>query len=356
MTETPPGSFPPPRNHPRSAEAVADPPSDSDEITPAPPSSDPPVRVPDPAEQFRLAAMLFVATTLSVFYAGAFWATGKPSPDEIGQLLPYMLQGWVFAVPLLSILVCHEMGHYIAARIHRVPASPPYFLPLPVIGIFGTLGAVIAMPDRIRSRNALLDIGAAGPIAGMVVAIPVLVIGLGLSEVQELGGPGYLQEGQSLLYWAIKRAVLGPMPVGHDVILHPTALAGWAGLLITMLNLLPWGQLDGGHIAYALFGKQHDSWAPRVRQLLLVPFAYNVFQFVVPQLLGESTLSRGDAISNCLFWLVWYAITGGLARLSGGPEHPPFEPGKLSPWRVRVAIGCLALFVALFMPTPMAIY
>jgi membrane-associated protease RseP (regulator of RpoE activity) len=255
----------------------------------------------------------------------------------------------------MSILLCHELGHYVAARIHRVPASLPYFLPLPVVSPFGTLGAVIGMPERIRSRNALLDIGAAGPIAGMLVALPVLVIGLSLSPVEPQSTGFYRQEGQSLLYWLLKLVVKGDIPDGHDVILHPTAIAGWVGLLVTMLNLIPWGQLDGGHIAFALLGPVQNRIARLVRWGVLGFFFYNLLSFVGPVVLGRSSMPLELAIGNSLTWLVWYGLLGLLGR-SMGHEHPPFEPSPLSPARRGVAIACLALFVLLFMPTPLASY
>jgi membrane-associated protease RseP (regulator of RpoE activity) len=258
------------------------------------------------------------------------------------------------ALSLMAILVVHELGHYVAARLHRVPASPPYFLPLPFVGLFGTMGAVITMRDRIRSRAALLDIGAAGPIAGMVVAIPLLCWGLALSPVTPLEKP-YVQEGQSILYWLLKLAVLGPIPPGHDVQLHPMAMAGWGGLLLTMINLLPWGQLDGGHIAFALFGDKQHVFARWLRRGMLLVFAYNLCVFALPILLGRSKQSWGAAATSSSFWLVWYGMTALMARLSG-PEHPPFEPGPLSAGRKAVAVGCLVLFVVLFLPTPLAIY
>jgi membrane-associated protease RseP (regulator of RpoE activity) len=295
-------------------------------------------------------ALLFLLTCASVLWTGASMI-GRGLPETFGELS----RGWVYAVPLMAILTCHEFGHYIAARIHRVPASLPYFLPLPMISPFGTLGAVIAMPERIRSRNALLDIGAAGPIAGMCVALPVLIYGLQLSPVEPQSTSGYLQEGQSLLYWALKRLVLGPIPEGHDVILHPTATAGWVGLLVTMLNLIPWGQLDGGHIAFALLGPTQNRVARGVRHAVLLCFAYNLAAFVLPVLRGASRMSLGEAISNSLTWLIWFALLSLLGRFMGH-DHPPFEPGELSRSRRRVAIGCLLLFVLLFMPTPLASY
>ena len=259
------------------------------------------------------------------------------------------------ALSLIGILLVHELGHYIAARLHRVPASPPYFLPLPLIGLFGTMGAVITMSGRIRSRKALLDIGAAGPIAGMVVALPVLYFGLRMSEVTPRSSGHYLQEGQSLLYWLMKRIVFGPIRPDQDVQLHPMAFAGWGGLFLTMINLVPWGQLDGGHIAFALFGGRQHVLARWFRRGMLLAFAYNLQLFVLPVLLKRSSQTLDQAFLNSAFWLTWYGITAGMAKLSG-EEHPPFEPGPLGRGRQLVAVGCLVLFVMLFLPTPFTSY
>lgn len=305
----------------------------------------------------RVNILLFLATVVSVFITGAGYAAEPKAPlGTWPDLVRMVLGGWTFAVPLLAILLFHEFGHYIAARIHRVDASLPYFLPLPFLSPFGTMGAVIAMRGRIRSRNALLDIGASGPLAGLVIAIPVLAIGLSLSPVGANGGAHYVQEGQSLLYVALKRAVLGPIPDGQDVQLHPTALAGWAGLLVTMLNLLPWGQLDGGHVAYALLGPGHEKVARLFRAALLPLFLYNAARFMLPVLHEHSGLGWGFAFSNSVFWLMWYVVLGVIARASGGSAHPPTEPGELSPVRRVVAVVTLVFFVLLFMPTPWAQY
>lgn len=292
---------------------------------------------------------LFTLTMLSM--QATSMLNNQPAPARHSWV------GWAAyqAIPLLGILLVHELGHYVAARLHRVPASPPYFLPLPFLSMFGTLGALITMSDRIRSRKALLDIGAAGPLAGMVVAIPVLCIGLSLSNVEPRSASNYIQEGQSLLYWLLKRLVLGPIPADQDVYLHPMAFAGWGGFFLTMINLLPWGQLDGGHIAYALMGERQHRIATWVRRGLLVVFAYNVYTQVLPVLLRDSTQTLGAALGNSAFWLFWYAITGGMARITGA-DHPPFEPGPLGPARQAVAWACLVLFVLLFMPTPVALY
>lgn len=320
-------------------------------------------RAPEPgldpsAPSYRRPVILFIATVVSVFLAGARYAASPEAPlGTWTDVVSVMLSGWTFAVPLMAILLVHEFGHYFAARLHRVDASLPYFLPLPILSPFGTMGAVIAMRGRIRSRNALLDIGASGPLAGLLVAIPLLAVGLSLSDVgpNPIGGH-YDQEGQSLLYLALKRLVVGPIPDGEDVHLHPTAIAGWAGLLVTMLNLLPWGQLDGGHVAYALFGRQQDRYA-RLFRIALVPlFLLNAARFMVPVALGRSSLGWGLAVSNSLFWLVWFVVLGFIARLSGGAAHPPTEDSELSPGRRVVAVVTLVFFVLLFMPTPWATY
>ncbi|HVU03890.1 MAG TPA: site-2 protease family protein [Polyangiaceae bacterium] len=312
---------------------------------------------PEPApRRVRTNVILFVATVLSVFATGAKWSASGGPITTWRELASYVLGGWTFAVPLMAILLCHEFGHYIAARIHRVDASLPYFLPAPIVSPFGTLGAVIAMNGRIRSRNALLDIGAAGPLAGMVVAVPVMIYGLSLSSVGPAHADGYIQEGQSLLYLALKRLVLGPIPEGYDVELHPTALAAWVGFLVTMINMLPWGQLDGGHVAYALFGEVQHFFARLFRWCLLPLFLYNAARFLLPVALSRSGLPWGFAVSNSMFWLMWFLVLGVIGRVSGGAEHPPTEPGALSPVRRVVAAFTLLLFVLLFMPTPLAQY
>jgi membrane-associated protease RseP (regulator of RpoE activity) len=304
------------------------------------------------ASSYLRHATLFVLTAISVLYTGALYdhrVAGDAGP--LGHLRAIPL-GYKFAVPLLSILVVHELGHYVAARLHGVPASLPYFIPAPFISFFGTMGAVISMPRRIRSRNALLDIGAAGPLAGMLVALPVLAVGIATSKVEPLNGP-YIQEGQSLLYLAMKRLILGPIPDGYDMTMSPMAFAGWAGLLVTALNLLPVGQLDGGHIAYALFGRSQDKYAGWLHLGLLAVVAFNVVRFVVPALRGGGDL--GQAIGNSVFWLVWFGLLFGMRRCTG-QNHPPTGPGTLSPARRAIAVLCLILFVLLFMPTPLAEY
>lgn len=297
---------------------------------------------------------MFLATVVSVFYAGAGYAGALRSGAPWRETLRALPAGYGFALPLLAILLTHEFGHFFAARYHHVDATLPFFLPLPAISPFGTMGAVISMRGRIRSRNALLDIGASGPLAGLAVALPVLVYGLAHSPVGPLTEHGG-QEGQSLLYLLLKRVILGPIPPGYDVFLNPAAFAGWSGLFVTALNLIPIGQLDGGHIAYALFGPRQNVWARRLHVAMLAMFAYNAARFIGPVVLHRSSMELGTAIGNSLFWLFWFGMIHLMFRMSGR-DHPPTEPGELSPLRRFLAVLSLVLFVLLFMPTPFAEY
>ncbi|MEZ4314629.1 MAG: site-2 protease family protein, partial [Polyangiaceae bacterium] len=308
---------------------------------------------PLPPLKWRKNVVLFLLTTLSVFVNGAMYETkGLRLNDPIG-LLRALPSGWKFAVPLMSILLVHELGHFFAARYHRVPASLPFFIPLPLVSPFGTMGAVIGMRGRIRSRNALLDIGAAGPLAGLVVAIPVIVIGLMTSKVS-VPEPDSWQEGQSLLYLLLKRVVIGEIPVDRDVMLNSVAFAGWSGLFVTALNLLPVGQLDGGHVAYALFGPTQNRVARVVHWSLLLVFAYNIVRFMAPVWRTSRWDDAGQAVSNSMFWLMWFGLLFLLGRL-GGRNHPPTDPGELSAGRKVIAVITLILFLLLFMPTPLAV-
>lgn len=173
------------------------------------------------------------------------------------------LEGFSYALSILAILVAHEMGHYLTSRRFGVDASLPYFIPM--ISAFGTLGAFIRMRlDRKVPSEVLMKIGAYGPIAGFIVAVPVLVVGIMLSDVrptpEDLEGGIIL--GDSLLLLGVEQIFFTNIPDGHDIWLHPMAFAGWAGLFVTALNLLPFGQLDGGHVAYCLFGDKYNRVAP----------------------------------------------------------------------------------------------
>ncbi len=295
--------------------------------------------------------ILFVLTVVSVFVTGM---------SAQGSGVARWFSGWTFAVPLLAILMAHEAGHYVASRIHRVPASLPYFIPFPLFSPFGTMGAVILMRGRIRSARALLDIGAAGPLAGMLVAIPVMILGLSLSPVEPRSTSNYIQEGQSLLYWLLKRVVLGPIPETHDVMLHPTAFAAWAGFFVTFLNLLPFGQLDGGHVAYALFNRRHDAWSRRMVWVPALLILYNGWEHARGLLIqayrgGFSSVSEGQitqSITSTMLWLVLLVLIV-VMRNRAGAEHPPVDEPGLSPGRRVIGYVTLGLFLLLFMPSPL---
>ena len=299
-----------------------------------------------PHKGWGVALLLIAATFASTLYVGAFWAgDGTPPAGPLGWL-----RGWVFAVPLMAILLSHELGHYIAGRLHGVDISPPYFIPMPIF-LLGTMGAIIRMRGAIRTRNALLDIGAAGPLAGMAVALPVLVYGIATSPVAPIPlGPHYV-EGHSLLYSGLIFAIKGPIPAGSDIMLNATALAGWAGLLVTMINLIPFGQLDGGHVAYALLGRREDRFSRW--SLALMP----ALAVVVSLAYGVPSWLAGDhgdrLVSNALAgmqWGVWGILLLVMTRFAG-IDHPPTDDDTLSPKRRVVAVATLALFVLLFMPT-----
>ncbi|MBM3320725.1 MAG: site-2 protease family protein [Candidatus Eisenbacteria bacterium] len=251
-----------------------------------------------------LHALLFVLTVGSTILAG----------------------GFAYSFSLLGILLAHEMGHYLTARRHGIPSTLPYFLPLPST-IFGTMGAVIKMDGRNATRRQLFDVGVAGPLAGVVVAIPITWVGIRLSSVVGEGSfAGALSLGDSILFSALQRLVHGPLPEGQTLLLHPMAFAGWAGLYVTALNLVPVGQLDGGHVLYGLFGPR----AARISLVALVAFALL-------------------AISTYRYWLVFVFLI-----LFFGYRHPPMldeEVGLDSPRR-WIGAATLALFLLVFTPIP----
>ncbi len=304
---------------------------------------------------WRVPTLLFLVTLVSTSYVGA----GMHGLDPIeafdragaGGLFAALTRGWDFAIPLMFILLSHELGHYVAGRIHHVDISPPFFIPMP-LSLLGTMGAVIRMKGRIPRRDALLDVGASGPLAGLVVTLPILVYGIATSPVEPLPAAGsFIIEGRSLLYVGLVHLLKGSIPEGSDIMLGPTAFAGWAGLLVTMINLVPVGQLDGGHIAYALFGEAQDRYGRVLRRALpLVALATGAF-YAVPALTAhrpwEEVLVEG---ASGLHWLVWFVVLTVLERVAG-PSHPPTDDATLSPARRGVAVATLALFVLLFMPS-----
>jgi len=176
----------------------------------------------------------------------------------------------------MTILLAHEMGHYIMSRKYGIPASLPYFVPLP-LPPFGTFGAIIKMKGIIINKKALFDIGIAGPLSGFIVAIPFTIFGIQMSSIQLVTREmAILQLGDPLLFTILQKCLIGDIPDGYDLVLHPMAYAGWVGLFVTSLNLLPIGQLDGGHIIYAVFGRK-SKWifAASITLLAVLTIFYN---------------------------------------------------------------------------------
>jgi membrane-associated protease RseP (regulator of RpoE activity) len=313
-------------------------------------SAEPNVQQPRAGSRVEVHLVLYLLTCLSTTAAGAIY---------VNRVSLFPLQaGLSFSVPLMAILTFHEFGHYIAARLHGVRASLPYFIPMPPPFFpFGTMGAVISQSGT-TDRKKLIDIGAAGPLAGLVVAVPVLIYGLQLSQVTAIPAEG-LQEGNSILYLGLKYWIKGAwLPAGgRDVMLHPTAFAGWAGLLVTMLNLLPIGQLDGGHVATAYFGNRYGR-AARVMHRSLPWLALVVFAWVSwsagREIDALPTPSDQNpvliALPAAISWIFFYVLLTALGRLSGGLDHPPVDDQPL-PGSRRVLFWVVAVvLVLIFMP------
>lgn len=242
------------------------------------------------------------------------------------------LNGLWYAIAILAILSAHEFGHYLACVYYGVDASLPYFIPLPPPFLFGTLGAFIRIRQPIQEKRQLFDIGIAGPIAGFLVAIPILVIGIGLSRVVQLPPTieGGAELGEPLIFKAISQLLWGPIPDGFTLNAHPTAFAAWFGCLATTLNLFPIGQLDGGHIAYAVLG----------RRSTLVSYA-------TLACLAALTLAS-------LSWLLWLVLNALMLYLIG-PHHPRVsdEDVPLDRTRRALALFAVVMFALCFTPTPM---
>jgi membrane-associated protease RseP (regulator of RpoE activity) len=296
----------------------ASPPDSSDSLPPsATPSSEgsalPLPRAAAPPLAWRTNLWLFVATIGSVF--ATFWNPHEPARAAA-------LHAGQFTAALLGILLSHEFGHFIAARIHKVDATLPFFIPLPILSPFGTMGAVIRMRSVIPTRRALLDIGAAGPLAGLVVAIPLYAWGAARSHVVPVDAAGVgLELGNSLLLRLLDRWFAPPVPEGMDLLLSPVAFAAWAGMFVTMINLLPVGQLDGGHVAFSLFGPKQNRIAHWVHRSMLAFFFVSVASFGARDLRSGLTLSYlGRHVNDSLFWLVWFEVLAVLGSVSGPPR------------------------------------
>lgn len=277
-----------------------------------------------------LAATLLTTTYFGAWHYAGFLAHAGPLPAlPDPSTAVFWLHGLWYSVPVLAILGTHEAGHYAACRAYGVAATPPMFLPAP-LPLTGTLGAFIRIRDVIPDRRALFDIGASGPLAGFAVAVPVLVLGLALSrpapppadlDVIVLGHPPIQQ--------AVAWALWGPLPEGHALHLHPVARAAWFGLLATALNLFPLAQLDGGHVAYAVFGA-------RARWISLATTA---------AVAGLTLVSTS--------WVAW-ALLMAIVLVLSGPRHPPTADDgvPLDRGRRLVALVAAIVFLLSFTPRP----
>jgi membrane-associated protease RseP (regulator of RpoE activity) len=264
---------------------------------------------------------LFILTLITTLAVGAM-QTGVDLLKEPGKIY----KGLPFASALITILLSHELSHYFASKKHKVKATLPYFIPAPTI--IGTFGAFIKMKSPIISRKSLIDIGASGPIAGFIVSVIASVIGLSLSEVVsvEKYKGGLLSLGDSMLFSFLSRLVIGVTSADQDILLHPVAFAGWIGFFVTSINLIPIGQLDGGHIAYALIGEKHRH--------------ISMFLVLVMLTLGL-LLWEG--------WALWAVL-----MLILGLRHPPVLYWEIPLDYKRRFIGWLALVILIltFIPVP----
>ncbi len=284
-------------------------------------------RAPAVPPEWRWNLALFLATVVSTLWAGAY-LEGAPW-DFFFRQPGRLLEGVPFALPLLAILAVHEFGHFIAARRYGLDVTLPFFVPLPILSPIGTLGAVIRMKTPIYTRRMLLDVGAAGPLAGMAVALPVTVWGILHSPVLPLEPGAGFQLGEPLLFKALVALLAAPRPPGTDLYLGPVAFAGWIGLFVTALNLLPVGQLDGGHVLYALVGRvQHWlGWAFFVAMLIMGWWWPG--------------------------WYLWSVLILVLIRV----RHPPVLDPQVGLDPARRVVGWLAVavFVLCFTPVPFAL-
>ncbi len=281
--------------------------------------------VPD-KQNYRLHIFLFILTLLTTTFVGSLMESGNPFMS-IGDLA----KGLPFSLTLLLFLGTHELGHFFAAKRWNVRVTLPYFIPAPFPPV-GTFGAVIKMRSAIPSRKALIDIGATGPLAGFVVAIAASIIGLHLSDItttNTISGGEYILLGDSLAFKLMSYLIFGPLPENADISLHPVAFAGWLGLFVTALNLLPIGQLDGGHILFAI--------SPRIHELIR--------QIRIPLLL----------LLGITFWSGWFVWA--LILLFIGQPHP--YPRRMEPEidivRIMVASVALLIFILCMMPAPVVV-
>jgi membrane-associated protease RseP (regulator of RpoE activity) len=299
-----------------------------------------PKPLPPPHGRLWVQLLLLALTLASTTFAGGChyylftldMATGGsgqvPSPDMSAPI--FYLRGLWYSLTILTILGCHEMGHYVACLRYGVIATRPYFLPAPLV-LTGTLGAFIRIKSRIPNKTALFDIGVAGPLAGFVVAVPSLFIGLVLSRIDRLpvDQSGLIELGEPLLFKLAAWMVWGTVPDGSTINMHPMAFAAWFGLLATALNLFPIAQLDGGHLSYAVLG-------PRSTIVTLVMVGVAIFL---------ATFSSS--------WIAWTVLLIVMIAMLG-PRHPPtlYDDEPLGRGRILLAAVAMIILALCFTPAP----
>jgi membrane-associated protease RseP (regulator of RpoE activity) len=272
--------------------------------------------------------ILAVLTVLSTLFVGTVWYGISLDNQPLD-----ILQAWPFTLAVLGVLGTHELGHYAMSRYHRVDASLPYFIPFPTI--FGTMGAVIKMKGRIPDRKALFDIGVAGPLAGLAATVVVTVVGLYLDPVTV---PIELSFNHPLLLQVLSAVTGQPLTFEQpNRIFNPVVFGGWLGMFITFLNLLPVGQLDGGHIVRAMFGKRTETLSAAVPPAL---FGLGAYLFVV---------RSGQAV---YIWFIWAFLALGLAY--AGPTDP-IDDSPLDRRRFAVGLFTFLLGLACFTPIPIEV-
>jgi membrane-associated protease RseP (regulator of RpoE activity) len=282
--------------------------------------------------------ILFAATILSTSFAGLFYESGEVdflTAIQLVVLQPYLLlRGVPFSLTLVTVLLAHEMGHFLACRYYGIRCTPPFFIPIP-ISIAGTLGAFIRIKAPFPNRKSLFDVGIAGPLAGFIFLLPALVIGISFSQLIPKGGlQGGMYFGEPLIFRWLGQWLLGYSPASQDMIANPIAMAAWIGLLATSLNLLPIWQLDGGHIAYAVLGSrlQRKLSIAAAIALMLVSFA-------------------GWPFPSYLLFGLLLLVLGMRSRF----YHPPTMSESEEIGRARLILGALALIILILCFTPVPI-
>lgn len=297
---------------------------------------------PPPKTKFWLNLILFIATIISTYLVGLTWSASFIFADKINELElekeigvqlffndQVLILAVIYVFVLLGILSAHELGHFLTCRRYRLRASLPYFIPAPTL--IGTLGAFIKIKSPITRKKQLFDIGVSGPLTSFFLSLPALAYGLSLSRVvSSVPQEGSIIFGEPLILKIITRLTLGNIPQGNDIILHPIAFAGWVGILVTAFNLFPIGQLDGGHIIYALMGPRSRKLTPMV-----------IIFFVVM------------GVFFWMGWMIWALIISFL-----GLKHPRLldenEPLSLS--RKLISWLTLIIFIFSFIPDPIKGY